>query len=83
MTVDKLKPGEQAIIRAVRGDGALRLRLLDMGLIPRTRLTYRKAAPLGDPIEIHIRGYELTLRLAEARNIEVEKIEHNEAEAGV
>ncbi|HHW25411.1 MAG TPA: FeoA family protein [Bacillota bacterium] len=83
MTLDKLKPGEQAIIRAVRGDGALRLRLLDMGLIPRTRLTYRKAAPLGDPIEIHIRGYELTLRLAEARNIEVEKIEHNEAEAGV
>jgi len=81
MTLDKLKAGERAVIRAVRGEGALRLRLLDMGLIPRTKLTFRKAAPLGDPIEINIRGYELTLRLNEAQNIEVEKIEESEAGA--
>ncbi len=81
MTLDDLKPGEHAVIRAVRGEGALRLRLLDMGLIPRTKLTFQKVAPMGDPIEINIRGYELTLRVAEARNIEVEKLENPAAEA--
>lgn len=83
MTLDDLKPGEHAIIRAVRGEGALRLRLLDMGLIPRTKLIFRKVAPMGDPIEINIRGYELTLRVAEAKNIEVEKIENSETEAKI
>ena len=72
MTLNELKPGQRAVIRAVKGEGALRLRLLDMGLIPRTEVTLQKIAPLGDPIEINIRGYELTLRIAEARNIEVE-----------
>ena len=57
------------MIRAVGGEGPLRLRLLDMGLIPRTRVTMRKVAPMGDPLEIHIRGYELTLRAEDARNI--------------
>ena len=54
------------------GDGALRCRLLDMGLIPRTRVTLQKTAPMGDPIEIRVRGYELTLRVEEAEKIEVE-----------
>ena len=58
--------------RAVGGEGALRLRLLDMGLIPGTAVSVRKVAPLGDPIEIRIRGYELTLRLEDASYIELE-----------
>ncbi|MDD3409939.1 MAG: FeoA family protein [Eubacteriales bacterium] len=71
MTLDQLKVGQSAVIRSVGGEGALRLRFLDMGLIPRTRVTLQKVAPLGDPIEIMIRGYELTLRVDEARWIEV------------
>ena len=71
MTLDQLHIGQSAVIRAVGGEGALRLRFLDMGLIPRTRVTLQKVAPMGDPIEIMIRGYELTLRVDEARWIEV------------
>ncbi len=75
MTLNDLKIGESAIITAVGGEGDLRNRLIDMGLIPRTRLTLRKVAPMGDPIEIHIRGYELTLRRDDATNIAVEKVD--------
>lgn len=71
MTLSELKVGQSATILAVGGEGALRNRLIDMGLIPRTRLTLRKVAPMGDPIEIRIRGYELTLRLEDAANITV------------
>lgn len=53
------------------GEGALRCRLLDMGLIPHTRVTLQKVAPMGDPIEIMVRGYELTLRIEDAKKIEV------------
>ena len=74
MTLDKLKVGSSAIISAVGGNGALRCRLLDMGLIPHTRVTLQKVAPMGDPIEIQVRGYELTLRVEEARKIEVEAV---------
>lgn len=74
MTLDKLSVGQTATITAVGGDGALRCRLLDMGLIPKTKITLQKVAPMGDPIEIHIRGYELTLRKEEAEKIEVEEI---------
>ena len=74
MTLDALAIGETAVIRSVGGEGPLRLRLLDMGLITRTRVTMRKVAPMGDPIEIHIRGYELTLRKEDARNIVVESL---------
>ena len=69
MTLDKLPVGSSGVITAVGGDGALRCRLLDMGLIPRTRVTLQKTAPMGDPIEIHLRGYALTLRLDDARKI--------------
>ena len=58
---------------AVNGEGNLRDRLLDMGLTPRTTVMIRKKAPLGDPIEITLRGYELTIRLQEASQIEVEE----------
>lgn len=74
MTLDHLKVGSSAIISAVGGNGALRCRLLDMGLIPHTRVTLQKVAPMGDPIEIQVRGYELTLRVEEARKIEVEAV---------
>lgn len=69
--MNELKTGTSGIITAVGGDGALRCRLLDMGLIPRTCVTLQKVAPMGDPIEIRVRGYELTLRVEEAQKIEV------------
>ncbi len=71
MTLDKLKIGQSAVITAVGGEGALRCRLLDMGLIPHTKVTLQKVAPLGDPIEIRVRGYELTLRKDDAMKIEI------------
>lgn len=71
MTLNELKVGESAVITAVGGESALRCRLLDMGLIPRTRVTLQKVAPMGDPIEIMVRGYELTLRVDDAKKIEV------------
>ena len=74
MTLDELKIGSSAVITAVGGDGTLRCRLLDMGLIPHTRVTLQKVAPMGDPIEIRVRGYELTLRVEEAKKIEVEGV---------
>lgn len=73
MTLDKLPIGENATITNVGGEGALRLRFLDMGIIPKTKVSVRKVAPLGDPIEIHIRGYELTIRVEDAKKIEVVK----------
>ena len=57
MTLDELKIGGSAVITAVGGEGALRCRLLDMGLIPKTKVTLQKVAPMGDPIEIRVRGY--------------------------
>lgn len=71
MTLNELKIGSSATIKSVGGEGPLRLRLLDMGLIPHTKVTLQKVAPMGDPIEILIRGYELTLRIDDAKNIEV------------
>lgn len=71
MTLDQLRPGMTGKIISVGGEGELRLRLLDMGLIPRTEVALIKIAPMGDPIEIRVRGYELTLRVSDARNIEV------------
>lgn len=73
MTLDMLKIGESAVITSVGGEGPLRLRLLDMGIIPKTKIMVRKVAPMGDPIEIHLRGYELTIRVEDAKKIEVER----------
>ena len=72
MTLNELNIGESAVIQVVGGEGALRCRLLDMGLIPRTIVTLQKRAPMGDPLEIHVRGYELTLRAEDAKKIEVD-----------
>ena len=75
MTLCDLGIGNKAKILAVNGHGALRDRLLDMGLTPRTTVMIRKTAPMGDPIELTLRSYELTLRLDDARNIEVERVD--------
>lgn len=77
-TMDRLQPKQSAYIKTVGGDGALRNHLLDMGLTPGTEVTLQKIAPMGDPVQIELRGYELTLRLDEARKIEIENIHHKE-----
>lgn len=69
MTIDDLKIGQTGTISNVGGQGALRLRFLDMGLIPGTRVKLQKVAPMGDPIQIQVRGYELTIRREDARQI--------------
>jgi Fe2+ transport system protein FeoA len=73
MTLDMLTPGRSGRIIKVNGEGAIRLRLLDMGLTPKTDVLVYKAAPMGDPIELHLRGYSLSIRIEEAQNIEVEE----------
>ena len=73
MTLNALKVGQSGTISAVGGDGALRCRLLDMGLIPKTAVRVEKIAPLGDPIELRVRDYALSLRKEDARNIRVKR----------
>ena len=75
MTLDMLNAGESGVITAVGGEGNLRCRLLDMGLIPNTKVTVVKIAPMGDPMELQLRGYVLTLRREDARSIEIKKAE--------
>jgi len=74
MTIKDLEINETAIIKTIGGTGALRQHFLDMGVIPGTRVTPVKYAPMGDPLEIRIHGYELTLRVADAAQIEVEPV---------
>ena len=75
MTLKNLEIGKSAVIKAVGGEGALRQHFLDMGLIPGAEVTAVKLAPMGDPLELQIHGYELTLRLADADQIEIEPID--------
>lgn len=72
MTLDQLKPGYSGVITTVGGEGALRRRLLDMGLTPKTRVAVRKVAPMGDPIELFLRSYILTIRKDDAANIQLD-----------
>ena len=69
--LSQLEIGEKAVVKVVNGEGAVRRRLFDMGITPGAEIYLRKKAPLGDPIEISLRGYELTLRKAEAANVEM------------
>ncbi len=69
-----LKIGEEGIVRRVGGDGAVRRRLFDMGVTPGAPVTMRKLAPLGDPVEVTLRGYELTLRKNEAEWVFVDTV---------
>lgn len=71
-TLRDVKVGEKAIIAKVHGEGPTRRRLMDMGLTRNTEVFVRKVAPLGDPVELAVRGYELSIRLSEAELIEVE-----------
>ena len=73
MTLNQLPIGKEAVITKVGGEGALRCRLLDMGLIPKTKVTVTKVAPMGDPIELRLRGYTLTIRIDDAKNIDVKE----------
>ena len=81
MTLAELKIGQDAVLRTIGGQGELRHHLLDMGLTPGTEVTLRKIAPMGDPIEVELRGYELTLRLADAAKIEVENVHETDRAA--
>ena len=71
-TLDQFKIGETGLIKKVEGEGRLRRRLFDMGVTPGATVYLRKKAPLGDPLEITIRGYELSLRLNEAKLVVLE-----------
>ena len=74
MTLKELEVGKSAVIRRVGGAGALRQHFLDMGMIPGAEVTVIKLAPMGDPMEVQVHGYELTLRLAEAQQIDIQPI---------
>ncbi len=64
--------GQRGVIKAVLGEGRIRRRLFDMGVTPGAEVTLKKKAPLGDPLEVSLRGYELTLRISEAENVVME-----------
>ena len=74
MTLKELEVGKSAVIRRVGGEGALRQHFLDMGMIPGAEVTVIKLAPMGDPMEVQVHGYELTLRLAEAQQIDIQPV---------
>lgn len=74
-SLNTIQPGKAGIIKTVGGEGALRRRLLDMGLTPGTRIKVNKIAPMGDPMELYLRGYVLTLRLDDAAKIQVEEVD--------
>ena len=73
MTLNQLKPGQSGVITVGGGEGARRPRLLDMGLTPKTRVAVRKVAPMGDPIELFLRSYVLTIRKDDAANIQLDE----------
>ena len=73
--LDQIEKGETGLVKNVEGDGKIRRRLFDMGVTPGARVTLRKKAPMGDPIEITIRGYELSLRKVEAALVNIEVVE--------
>ncbi len=64
-----LRPGDKGVVAKITGEGAIKRRLLDMGVTRGTEILVRKVAPLGDPIEVNLRGYELSFRKTEAENI--------------
>ena len=82
ITLDKLAPGELGRIKKVTGKGAIRRRLVDMGLTSGAVIEMIKVSPLGDPVEYRLRGYHLALRRSEANAIQVELIESSSRDAG-
>ncbi len=71
-TLKDIKVGDKAVVVKLHGEGPIRRRIMDMGITKRVEILVRKVAPLGDPMELTVRGYELTLRKADAEMIEVE-----------
>ncbi len=71
-TLKDVKVGQSAVVARLHGEGAVRRRIMDMGLTKGTEIFVRKVAPLGDPMELNVRGYELSVRKADAERIEVE-----------
>lgn len=71
-TVDRLAPGERGVVQSLGSFGAVRRHIIDMGITPGAVIIMRKTAPMGDPIEINVRGYELSIRKSEAQDIRVE-----------
>ena len=71
MNLKEVKPGQTVTVMRLNGEGALKRRIMDMGITKGTEVFVRKSAPLGDPIEVNVRGYELSIRKADAENIEV------------
>ena len=72
MTLKDLKPGQSAVVKKLAGEGAVKRSIMDMGLTKGAEIFVRKVAPLGDPLELTVRGYELSVRKADAEMIEVE-----------
>lgn len=70
-TLDTAKPGETVTVKKLVGEGATKRRIMDMGITKGTPIYVRKVAPLGDPVEVTVRGYELTLRKVEAEHVEI------------
>lgn len=77
MTLDMIQPGSTVVIESVGGEGLLRRRLLEMGLTPNTKIKVRKIAPMGDPIEVYLRRYVLTLRKDDASKIKVKEVSYD------
>lgn len=74
MTLDELEVGHRASVRAVTGRGRMSVRLLEMGFVPGVEVALIKRAPLGDPLELRLRGFHVSLRRAEARAVEVTEV---------
>ena len=72
MTLREVEIGETVTVRKINGEGAIKRRIMDMGITKNTEIFVRKVAPLGDPIEVTVRGYELSIRKADAQMVEVE-----------
>ncbi|MFA7329684.1 MAG: FeoA family protein [Candidatus Delongbacteria bacterium] len=77
MTLAALKPGEEALILTVSGEGAIARRMADMGVVPGQHVRMLRVAPLGDPLELQVMGYHLSLRKAEALRVQVRPLEHH------
>ena len=72
LTLKDIKPGQACIVKKLHGEGATKRRIMDMGITRHAEVMVRKVAPLGDPVELTVRGYELTIRKSDAEMIEVE-----------
>ena len=78
-TLKQIKVGGSATVVKLHGEGAVKRRIMDMGITKGVKITVRKVAPLGDPIEVNVRGYELSLRKADADMIEVQQLNQGES----